>query len=72
MTAILLGNTFAFSFDRQRQIIAEMSEEVFALELLLQELFIEISEPHLRWRVIKHIKCAPCPTAAAHSLCQAP
>jgi hypothetical protein len=59
VTAILLGNTFAFSFDRQRQIIAEMSEEVFALELLLQELFIEISEPHLRWRVIKHIKCAP-------------
>lgn len=58
VTAILLGNTFAFSFDRQRQIIAEMSEEVFALELLLQELFIEISEPHLRWRVIKHIKCA--------------
>ena len=58
VTAILLGNTFGFSFDRQRQIIAEMSEEVFALELLLQELFIEISEPHLRWRVIKHIKCA--------------
>jgi hypothetical protein len=56
VTAILLGNTFAFSFDRQRQIIAEMSEEIFALELLLQELFIEIHEPHLRWRVIKHIK----------------
>jgi hypothetical protein len=57
VTAILFGNTFAFCFDRQRQIIAEMAEEIFALELLLQELFIEISEPHLRWRVIKHIKC---------------
>ena len=56
VTAILFGNTFAFSFDRQRQIIQEIAEEIFALELLLQELFIEIPEPHLRWRVIKHIK----------------
>jgi hypothetical protein len=68
VTAILLGNTFAFSFDRQRQIICEMSEEIFALELLLQELFMEIHEPHLRWRVIKHIKCAicNCVTAVLH------
>ena len=58
VTAILFGNTFAFSFDRQRQIIQEMAEEIFALELLLQELFIDIPEPHLRWRVIKNIKCA--------------
>lgn len=57
VTAILFGNTFAFSFDRQRQIIQEMAEEIFALELLLQELFIDIPEPHLRWRVIKNIKC---------------
>lgn len=57
VTAILFGNTFAFSFDRQRQIIQEIAEEIFALELLLQELFIEIPEPHLRWRVIKHIRC---------------
>lgn len=59
VTAILFGNTFAFSFDRQRQIIQEMAEEIFALELLLQELFIDIPEPHLRWRVIKNIKCGP-------------
>ena len=68
VTAILLGNTFGWSFDRQRQIIQEMSEEVFAIELLLQELFIEISEPHLRWRVIKHIKCAATRRAGARPM----
>jgi hypothetical protein len=68
VTAILFGNTFAFSFDRQRQIIQEMAEEVFALELLLQELFIDIPEPHLRWRVIKNIKCASNASSAPTSL----
>lgn len=56
LTAVLLGNTFAFAFDRQRQIIAEISEEVFALELLLQEAFLELPEPNLRWRLIKQVK----------------
>lgn len=56
VTAILLGNTFGFAFDRQRQIIQEISNEVFALELLLQEAFLELPEPHLRWRVIKHVR----------------
>jgi hypothetical protein len=57
VTAILLGNTFGFCFNRQSEIIKEIAEEVFAIEVLLQELFIEIPEPHLRWRVIKHLKC---------------
>lgn len=56
VTAILLGNTFAFSFDRQRQIIQAMSEEVFAVELLVQEAFLELPEPKLRWSVIRHVR----------------
>lgn len=58
VTATLLGNTFGWTFAKQQMLVAQLSEEVFALELLLQELFIEIPEPHLRWRVIQHIKCA--------------
>eukprot|EP00892_Ulva_mutabilis_P004603 jgi/Ulvmu1/2514/UM138_0018.1 len=56
VTAILLGNSFGLCFNRQAQLLQEMGEEVLSLELLLQELFIEIPEPHLRWRVIKHIR----------------
>ena len=41
----------------QRSIIQEMSEEVFAVELLLQEAFLSLPEPHLRWRIIKHVRC---------------
>ena len=59
LTAVLFANTFGLCFAAQREIVSAMSKEVFALELLLQELFIQIPEPHLRWRVIKHIKCAP-------------
>ena len=58
VTATLLGNTFGWTFAKQQQLVAQLSEEVFAIELLVQELFIEIPEPHLRWRVIQHIKCA--------------
>ena len=72
LTAVLFGNTFGLCFDGQRQIVSAMSKEVFALELLLQELFITIPEPNLRWRVIKQIKCAAsalvlAAAAAAHA-----
>jgi hypothetical protein len=40
VTAILFGNTFGFSFNGQREIVSAMSEEVFALELLLQACFV--------------------------------
>ena len=66
LTAILLGNSFGLCFGRQAQLVQEMGEEALALELLLQELFIEIPEPHLRWRVIKHIRCA---RRAPHPAC---
>ena len=73
LTAVLFGNTFGFCFGGQREIVSAMSEEVFALELLLQELFIQIPEPNLRWRVIKHIKCAaftcfPCAGVSAFAI----
>jgi hypothetical protein len=63
LTAVLFANTFGLCFAAQREIVCALSKEVFALELLLQELFISIPEPNLRWRVIKHIKCAPCCSA---------
>lgn len=59
VTATLLGNTFGWTFSKQQMMVAQLSEEVFALELLLQELFIEIPEPYLRWRVIQYIECVP-------------
>eukprot|EP01025_Chloroclados_australasicus_P016862 TRINITY_DN18615_c0_g1_i2.p1 TRINITY_DN18615_c0_g1~~TRINITY_DN18615_c0_g1_i2.p1 ORF type:complete len:406 (-),score=35.47 TRINITY_DN18615_c0_g1_i2:122-1339(-) len=54
--AIIIGNTFAVLYDQQTRIIQDLYDEVLALEILIQEIFLSIDDIGDRYNLFRKIK----------------
>eukprot|EP01026_Neomeris_dumetosa_P014954 TRINITY_DN15573_c0_g2_i8.p1 TRINITY_DN15573_c0_g2~~TRINITY_DN15573_c0_g2_i8.p1 ORF type:complete len:274 (-),score=29.31 TRINITY_DN15573_c0_g2_i8:241-1062(-) len=51
--AIIIGNTFGFLYTRQTRIVEELYEEILALEILVQEVFLHVDDIGDRYNLLK-------------------
>eukprot|EP01023_Acetabularia_acetabulum_P048210 TRINITY_DN5091_c0_g3_i1.p1 TRINITY_DN5091_c0_g3~~TRINITY_DN5091_c0_g3_i1.p1 ORF type:complete len:374 (-),score=55.34 TRINITY_DN5091_c0_g3_i1:411-1532(-) len=51
--AILIGNTFAFLLNRQTMIVQELYQEILALEILIQNMFLNVDDLGDRYNLIR-------------------